>query len=95
MQKRIFYLTCFLTIVISVGGGLSRTVFAGDKDPSGSYNRTTGDRMTLKDLQKQAAENRKSKGKMKSTTNDDRWAAAKRNADRHAKAVATKQGVRK
>jgi len=48
--------------------------------------------VTLKDVQKQVAAIRKNKGQMRSTTNDDRWAAATRHSSRHAAAVAKGEG---
>ena len=58
----------------------------------GTENDKDAQKLTLKDYQNQVAEIRKSKGLMRTTTNDDRWAAAKRHADRHAAAVAKGKG---
>lgn len=55
-------------------------------------NGRSDQQITLKEARNQAAAIRKSKGQMRSTTNDDRWAAAKRRSSRHAAAVAKGKG---
>ncbi len=93
MQKMVIYLLGFL-LLAGLAAGAGRTVWAGDSQPNKPAGHKT-DQQTLKDVQNQVAELRKSKGQMRTTTNDDRWAAARRHADRHAKAVAKAEGGKK
>ncbi len=64
---------------------------AGPNHPSG-HGAPGSQTPTLKDTQRTVAQIRKSKGKMQYTTNDDRWAAAQRHADRQARALAEGKG---
>ena len=89
MQK---HLAWFLVIAAAfVAFGSSRPALAEEKGTA-KTNGKPADQLTLKDVQNQNAANRKSKGQMRSTTNDDRWAAAKRHADRRAKALKKAKG---
>jgi hypothetical protein len=83
-----------LTLLVLVGSGAGQFAWGADRGPASSKptNGKPGRHSELKDTQNQTAAIRKSKGQMRSTTSDDRWAAAKRNADRHARAVAKGKG---
>ncbi len=86
-----------LMAVALAGTGSMLPAWGADKSaaPSKPAGGKNGQTTTLKETQNEVAALRKSKGQMRSTTNDDRWAAAKRNADRHARAVAKGEGGQK
>ena len=89
-----FLMGLLLTVTALVGTGSTLPAWGASKGaaPSKPASGKDGQQNTLKETQNQTAAIRKSKGQMRSTTNDDRWAAAKRHADRHAKAVAKGKG---
>ncbi len=79
------------------GTGSMLPAWGADKSaaPSKPASGRNGQSMTLKETQNEVAAIRKSKGQMRSTTNDDRWTAARHDADRHARAVAKGEGGQK
>jgi hypothetical protein len=91
MQKHFIW---FLLILCALAaGGSTQLAFGAEKDSSNQASSGTSDKqVTLKDTQNKVAEIHKSKGQMRTTTNDDRWAAAKRHADRRAKALKKAEG---
>ena len=86
-----------ITMVAIIGSSAYQPAWARDNHAAaGGANGVPGQQNTLKQAQNEAAAIRKSKGRMRSTTNDDRWTAAIHHADRHAAAVAQgKEGGRK
>ncbi len=88
------FLMCLLLIVIALVGSVSILPAWGavkglTQQQTASNNAKTPQNQ-LKEAQNEVAALRKSKGRMQYTTNDDRWAAAERNAARRAAAVAAK-----
>ncbi len=86
MQKHLMGLLVIAATLAATG--VAGAAAGTEKEPAGRSDQ----QVTLKDVQNQTAANRKAKGQMRTTTNDDRWAAAKRHADRTAKAVKQAEG---
>jgi hypothetical protein len=87
-------LICLLVLMAAlIGSGSTQPVWGKDKGVPPANNGGKADQqLTLREAGNQTAALRKSKGKMRSTTNDDRWAAAKRHSARHAAGVAKREG---
>ena len=101
-MKRLMVLTVgtFLSVLLlATANAATPNAGAGGSQGKKNHNLTQqtapAEQNSLKDAGNQAAALRKSKGKMRSTTNDDRWAAAKRHSSRHAAAVAKREGGKK
>jgi hypothetical protein len=88
------FLLRLLIVAALMGIGSAQIAWSKDKGAASSKpaNAGSGQEATLKDVQKQVAAIRKNKRQMRSTTNDDRWAAATRHSSRHAAAVAKGEG---
>jgi hypothetical protein len=90
MQKHFIWFVAIMCALAA--GGSTQLAFGTEKDSSSQASDKAGQQVTLKDTQNQVAEIHKSKGQMRTTTNDDRWAAAKRHEDRRAKALKKAEG---
>ncbi len=94
-MKRLFSICLSLIVaLVALSSGVDR-VWAESAKNAGkgqAQQPPAAQQTTLKEAEKAAAAFRKSQGLMRYTTNDDRWAAAQRNADARAEALRNAKG---
>ncbi len=88
-RKGSLLMCCMVAVTVLAWGGGGVLAQSPSTNGSGKGQQS---QPTLKDAQKAAAAYKRKNGKMEYTTNDDRWAAAQRTADRQAAAIAASKG---